>query len=169
LTSLVGLKALADRQRPATVEQMLLTGSPRTQALIAMHSMDRIRQAVTEKVQYLTVLATAQREIEQASAPQISHYQQLYQRQLPQYQFLGPLERDVQIAQAGFKPDHSNLRSVVKVMCQSPEMQRLEPDVAQEHWVGVLEIVRQRHRAEVWEQQRQERTPHQKGQGFEME
>jgi uncharacterized protein (UPF0254 family) len=120
-------------------------------------------------VQYLTVLATAQREIEQASAPQIAHYQQLYQQQLPQYQFLGPLERDVQIVQAGFKPDHSNLRSVIKVLYQSPEMQRLEPDAAQEHLVGVLEIVRQRNRAEVWKQQRQERTQHQKSQGFEME
>jgi hypothetical protein len=170
LTSLVGLKALADGQRPATVEQMFLTGSPRTQALLATYSMGQIRPAVMAKVRYLTVIAAAQRDIRQASAPEIAYYQQCYRQNLPEFQFLGPLERDVRIAEVGFNSDHSNLRGVVKVLCQSPEMQSLAPDAAQEHLVSVLETLKQRHRERVQTQlsypQKQQR---QTSQGLEME
>jgi conjugative relaxase-like TrwC/TraI family protein len=170
LTSLVGLKALADGQRPATVEQMFLTGSPRTQALLTTYSMGQIRPAVMAKVRYLTVVAAAQRDIRQASAPEIAYYQQCYQQNLPEFQFLGPLERDVRIAEAGFNSDHSNLRGVVKVLCQSPEMQRLAPDTAQEHLVSVLETLKQRYRERVQTQlshpQKQQR---QTSQGLEIE
>jgi conjugative relaxase-like TrwC/TraI family protein len=169
LTSLVGLKALVDGQDTSTVEQMFLTGSPRTQTLLAKYSMAQIKKAVTAKVHYLTVMAEAHQDIKQASAQAMAYYQQCYQQQWPKYQDVSPLERDVRIAQAGFKPDHSNLGNVVKVLCQSPDIQSCGPDAALEHLVSVLETVKQRHQAEVRAQvQSQSRPHHQTSQGLEM-
>jgi hypothetical protein len=170
LTSLVGLKALADGQHQTTVEQMILAGSPRVQALLVNHPIEQIKQAATTKVQYLSVLAAAQQEMRQASAQKTAHYQQHYQRYLPKYQFFKPWERDARIAQAGFKPDRSNLGGVVKMLYQSPEMQRLAPDAACEHLISVLKTANQRHRDEMQaEVERQQKTQRQKSQGFEMD
>jgi hypothetical protein len=75
------------------------------------------------------------------------------------------------MAKKKFTSDRSNIKEVAKLICHSPEMQRLasNPDAAREYLIGVLETARKQHQGEQrHEMERQKKKQQQKGRGFEL-